>query len=110
MLTPKELSGMIPMVSSEHPQVVINSNEVRLWLGECGKDDLADLRLASSDFVGGSKRKLSKFQEYLNVEGRNLNSIVLVRRVLTDTSIKRVLQEYMFVNSKHIGPYNVYWK
>ena len=110
MLTPKELSGMIPMVSSEHPQVVINSNEVRLWLGECGKDDLADLRLASSDFVGGSKRKLSEFQEYLNVEGRNLNSIVLARRVLTDNSIKRVLQEYMFVNSKHIGPYNVYWK
>ena len=110
MLTPRELSGIIPMVSSKHPQVVIKSKEVTLWLGECGKDDLAELRLASAAFVGGDIDSLSYFQEYLEVEGKTLTSIVLARRVLTPTSVKGDLLKYMFVNSKQIGPYNVFWK
>ena len=110
MLTPKELSGIIPMLSSEHPQVVVKSKETKLWLAECGKEDLADLRLASYAFIGGDVDKLPDFQEYMFVEGKDLTSIVLKGRVLNDTSITRDLTGYMFANSKKFGSYIVFWK
>ncbi|MCH7479787.1 MAG: hypothetical protein IIC79_00180 [Chloroflexi bacterium] len=110
MLTPKELSGIIPMLSSEHPQVVVKSKETKLWLAECGKEDLADLRLASYAFIGGDVDKLPDFQEYMFVEGKDLTSVVLKGRVLNDTSITRDLTGYMFANSKKFGSYIVFWK
>lgn len=111
MLAPKELSGIIPMFSSELPQVVVKSKETKLWLGECGNDYLADLRIASFEFVGGDMDKLSDFQEYMIIEGKDLNSIVLKRGVvLNATSIMRDLKQYMFINSKRIGSYVVVWK
>ena len=110
MLAPGGISGIIPMVSSGHQQMVIRREEVRLWLGECGRDNYARIRIAASKYVQGDDSKILEFRQFLLNEGDQVKSIIMIRDGNSRIFARADLKNYGFVNKMNIGNYVAFWK
>lgn len=110
MLAPRELSGIIPMLSSRHPQVRVRTDGVLLWFAECGAPELGTVRVGASEFVGGNRDRFPDFQEFLSIEGRIVRSIVLRGELMQSEDVRALLETHRFVNRRTVGAYVVVWR
>jgi len=109
MLAPIEISGVIPIFSSQHPQMIIRSEEVRLWLSACNlPDQIAENRLGAASFIGGDPEGFQDFQEFLEIESYT-RSIVIANDMNSDT-VNKLLNTYGYTNQNAIGSYQIYWR
>ena len=66
MLAPPEISGLIPIFSSNHPQIRIQENEVYLWLTSCGRPmEVSEARIGAANFISGKPKYFDEFQSFL---------------------------------------------
>jgi len=110
MLTTPLISGMIPMFSSAHPQIHFNSTAFMAWLGSCGKEDLAEIRIGAAEFVHGDVSKLADFQTFLETEGDLVTSIVIRKKVMKVEGLVELLATHQFAHQKSIDNYVLFWK
>ncbi|MBI9047143.1 MAG: hypothetical protein JEZ06_21835 [Anaerolineaceae bacterium] len=111
MLAPPEISGVIPMLSSKHPQVSIWGDGVRLWLGNCGlSPHVASKRIAATEFIGGDQSNYSEFQDFLNTEGEIIDSIVMLRTIIESEDVKTQLAIHDFKHQSTVENYIVLWR
>jgi hypothetical protein len=103
MLAPTGLSGVVPMMSSKHPQVRIRRDGVRLWLANCGRPEAAASRIGASEFVGGDRSMLPEFREFLSTEGETIRCIIMRRELTELESAQDILETYQFVNHATVG-------
>ncbi len=110
MLAPPEISGLIPIFSSQHPQLIIRSEEVSLWLSACNlPDQIAENRLGAASFIGGDPEGFQEFQEFLEIESVYTRSIIIADDLNNDT-VKRLLNFYGYTNQNVLNSYRIYWK
>jgi len=110
MLAPTGLSGAIPIVSAEHPQIRIREDGVKLWLESCGMPEaFARRRLGASSFVGGEYKNLSDFERFLEIEDNILTSIVIHESVSTPP-VRKIIEDHGFKLHKKINPFVILTK
>ena len=110
MLAPPELSGIIPLLSSQHPQMRIRTEGVRLWMRSCGKPALAGIRIGASEFAGGDFKQFADFKDLLDREGEIIQSLVMHEKLITDDQVAPLLEGYQFIHQGVAGSYRVFWK
>ena len=108
MLAPLPISGIIPIFSSQHPQMIIRSDEVIPWLSACNlPDQIAENRLGAASFIGGDPEGFQDFQEFLEIESVYTRSIVIADDMNSDT-VNRLLITYGYTNQNTIDSYQIY--
>jgi hypothetical protein len=110
MLAPPGLSGVIPMLSSKHPQVRIRTDGVLLWLANCGIPEVAAIRIRASEFVRGDVSRFPEFRGFLNTEGEIIRSIVMHRESTRVENVQALLETYQFIHQRTVGDYVVVWR
>ncbi len=110
MLAPPGLSGIIPMLDSKYPQVRVRTEGVYLWLDNCGKRELATIRIGASEFIGGHASSFSDFQELLSSEEEIIRSIVIHKKSLEIKNVQTLLVSHQFTNRTVVGSYVVLWR
>ncbi len=110
MLVSRKLAGMIPMMSSSHPQMYNWYTSFDLWLSKCGKADIAEIRRGAEEFVGGKKKYYSDFKTLLALEGDLIGSIVIDEKVMDVDGLPELLEKYAFVNQINVENFVIFWK
>lgn len=107
MLAPEPLAGIIVMIDSKFPQIRVRSDAERTWIHSI---DDANLRIAASDYIGGSSTDFSSFQTIVNSQ-KDIHSIVIKNDVLNNNpEIISFLNSYKFINQRTFNEYTVLWK
>ena len=110
MLAPPGLSGAVPIVSAEHPQIRIREDGVKLWLESCGMPEaFARRRLGASAFVDGEYKYFSDFERFLEIEADILTSIVIHESVLTPP-VRQTIEDQGFRFYKKVNPFIILTK
>jgi hypothetical protein len=109
MLAPKNLSGAIPMLSADRPQMRLRNDGVRHWLEQRGAREDAERRIRASEFVGGADPSQDAFR-WLVEHYPNLESLVLHRSVELGDDTLALLRELGFSEEKSVGSHRLLWK
>jgi hypothetical protein len=111
-LAPQPLSGILPLLSAEYPQLAVRSEGVQLWLGSCGVPHRAEIRLRAAQFAAGSDMQYyPEFITLLGTEGDLIQNMVLHEDVFfMIPEIEPILIKYGFQNQAKIPPYRAVWK
>jgi hypothetical protein len=96
MLAPPGIGGTVAMLSDKYPQIRIRNDAENLWLGED-----AEMRILSSDFVGGEIEWIDEMRMLLS-KYPVIQSIVMSKKVWKNTNINDTLETYGFHQSKII--------
>jgi hypothetical protein len=91
MLAPPGISGIVPLLTSRHPQLVENGLLVQYKFYELGDPSRADRRIMASRLVGGQPGEypLDTVKNILIEE--NVSSIVIARRVADVRQVRTLL-------------------
>lgn len=85
MLSPYPMSGIIPMIDSEHPQVCVRRDGVRLWTKS---PDHAENRIGACQFVGGEGEEVSDLESV--IEEGVASSFLIAKDVFEGEVLKRM--------------------
>lgn len=108
MLAPPELSGVIPLFSSSFPQIRVRENGLKLWFDSCGlPPQAANTRIKASEFVGGKDEEFDSFAQFLDAEGKLLNTIVIHQSAL-DKNVQKQMLRYGFTYRIKVGSYLIF--
>lgn len=109
MLAPPELSGVIPIFSSNHPQMRIRKEEVALWISVCNRPaQVAKYRLGATTFAQGNTEYFHDFKLFLENENGITRSIVLLEDIIDERLIK-LLNTYGYSQKYIDKDYQIYW-
>ena len=107
-LAPLEISGVISIFSSQHPQLIIRSDEVIPWLSTCNlPEKIAENRLGAASFIGGDPEGFQNFLEFLEIESVYTRSIIIPDDMNSDT-VNRLLKTYGYTNKNALDSYQIY--
>jgi hypothetical protein len=109
MLAPKRLSGVIPMLSADRPQMRLRNDGVRYWLEERGAAEDAERRIQASDFVGGAGSGEDAFRALVE-RYPELRTLVLHPSVELDGDTLALLHRLGFSREKRVGSHRLLWK
>ena len=109
MLAPKNLSGVIPMLSADRPQMRLRNDGVRHWLEQRGAREDAERRIQASQFVAGTDPHQDAFR-WLVEEYPSLESLVLHRSVELDGDTRALLRDLGFSRETTVGSHRLLWK
>lgn len=110
MLTSHLLSGIIPILSSGHPQIHNKGSIFNVWLRNCGRSDIAVLRTEAEAFVHGDVSRFSDFKTFLEVEGDSVTSIVVRKKVMNVDGLNEVLKKHLFLTQIEVENYVIFFK
>ncbi len=108
MLGPREISGVISVLTSGCPPVRNRNDGVERWLGVRGRALEARLRIEGSDFVEGAGGNLTSFENIL--DQLPLKSVVLKKSVFELEAVNHALAKREFTQRRYCEPYVVTWK
>jgi len=106
MLAPLPYSGVIPMLTSDYPQVRIRENGVLLWWSERGMPETAERRLRASRFVGG---EIGFYDDFRALLEEDVVDVIVMTSGAYDVAEDQ-LPAYGFSRTETVGPFVVAWK
>jgi hypothetical protein len=109
MLAPKSLSGVIPMLSADRPQMRLRKDGVRYWLGQRGAGEDAERRIRASQFVAGTDPHQEAFR-WVVEQYPELEALVLHRSVELGDDTRRLLRDLGFSRETTVGSHRLLWK
>lgn len=92
MLAPPEISGIIPLLTSAHPQARVREDGVRLWFGARGKEKIAAERVSASNLAGNACQTENCLDAFVKVLDRMRPRTVAVRRGPQTDTLRHVLR------------------
>ncbi len=108
MLAPSITACIVSMVDAGHPQYRIRSAGIRLFMGQRGTPELAELRIQASDFTGGAVSRFAAFRQLLETDPPR--TIVMVRSLGQSPPVQAVLVRHGFTHGKPIGNLTLFWR
>jgi hypothetical protein len=109
MLAPKRLSGVIPMLSADRPQMRLRDDGVRFWLEERGAAEDAERRIRASDFVGGAGSGEDALRALVE-QYPDLRTLVLHGSVELGGETRALLLGLGFSREQTAGSHRLLWK
>jgi len=109
MLAPFTIAGLIPVLSSNYPQLRDLNDGTRFWLDQQGRKDEAELRIQGADFLDGDdEQDFPSFQSIVGQYKAVLSSIVCSISVCNEQRVQTVFKDNGFSLSATVGSYAVY--
>jgi hypothetical protein len=96
MAAPRFVSGVIPMISDRHPQLLMRAPAEVVWLASRGKLEEGRLRSRACEFLEGRGGAIEDLESILGLHGRVLKVVVMRRPVWRKPEVKRLLGSYGF--------------
>jgi len=106
MLAPYPISGIVPMLSSDFPQICVRGSGLKIWSLKNGHPGEAERRVNAWKFVNGKGGKLNDFI-YI-IEKYCVQTLVIRKHVLKNNDVQSLIIKEGFIISLIIDEYAVF--
>ena len=108
MMSPMRMSSIIPLLSPDHPQIVVRGFELIQEAVLHGERRLAESRLRAIDFISGNSR--DGLHDFLSVLKLNLSTVVIAKNLPDQIQVDHLLMDNNYELRNKTDSYLIYVK